>query len=44
MRLVYDREPPKEWAGQRSGPILMYNNEQHRDMIFAERLELPLSL
>jgi hypothetical protein len=28
VRLVYDSEPLKEWAGQRSGPILMYNNER----------------
>src|SRR5580704_16874778 len=30
VRLVYDSEPLKEWAGQRSGPILMYNNERPR--------------
>ena len=30
VRLVYDSEPLKEWAGQRSSPILMYNNERPR--------------
>src|SRR5262247_1569991 len=30
VRLVYDSEPLKEWAGQRSGPILVYNNERPR--------------
>src|SRR5262245_4165815 len=26
----YHSEPLKEWAGQRSGPILMYNDERPR--------------
>ena len=30
VRLVYDSEPLKEWAGQRSGPILVYNDERPR--------------
>ena len=30
VRLVYDSEPLKEWAGQRSAPILMYNNDRPR--------------
>jgi hypothetical protein len=30
VRLLYDSEPLKEWAGQRCGPILMYNNERPR--------------
>ena len=43
VRLVYDSEPLKEWAGQRSGPILMYNNERPRAgwaeiLLLSERL------
>jgi glutathione S-transferase len=43
VRLVYDSEPLKEWAGQRSGPILMYNDERPRAgwaeiLLLAERL------
>jgi glutathione S-transferase len=43
VRLVYDSEPLKQWAGQRSGPILMYNDERPRSgwaeiLLLAERL------
>jgi hypothetical protein len=43
VRLVYDSEPLKEWAGQRSGPILIYNNERPRAgwaeiLLLSERL------
>jgi hypothetical protein len=43
VRLVYDSEPLKEWVGQRSGPILMYNNERPRAgraeiLLLSERL------
>lgn len=43
VRLTYDSEPLKEWAGQRSGPVLIYENERPRSgwseiLIFAERL------
>jgi glutathione S-transferase len=43
VRLVYDSEPLKEWAGQRSGPILVYNDERPRSgwaeiLLLAERL------
>jgi hypothetical protein len=43
VRLVYDSEPLKEWVGQRSGPILLYNNERPRAgwaeiLLFSERL------
>jgi glutathione S-transferase len=27
VRLVYDSEPLAQWAGQRSGPVLVYNDE-----------------
>ena len=30
VRLVYDSEPLREWAGQRSGPVAIYDNEQPR--------------
>ena len=30
VRLVYDSEPLKEWAGQRSGPVAIYNDERPR--------------
>jgi glutathione S-transferase len=43
VRLVYDSEPLKEWAGQRSGPVLIYENERPRSgwdeiLLLAERL------
>jgi glutathione S-transferase len=43
VRLVYDSEPLKEWAGQRSGPVLMYGNEPPRAgwaeiLLLSERL------
>ena len=30
VRLVYDSEPLMQWAGQRSGPVAMYNDEPPR--------------
>jgi glutathione S-transferase len=30
VRLTYDSEPLKEWAGQRNGPVLVYENERPR--------------
>src|SRR5215469_7541614 len=30
VRLVYDSEPLREWAGQRSGPVAIYDAEQPR--------------
>ena len=43
VRLVYDSELLREWAGQRSGPVAIYDNEQPRSgwaeiLLFAERL------
>jgi glutathione S-transferase len=43
VRLVYDSAPLNEWAGQRSGPILMYNDERPRSgwaeiLLLSERL------
>ena len=43
VRLVYDSESLKEWAGQRSGPIAVYDNERPRAgwaeiLLLAERL------
>lgn len=43
VRLVYDNEPLKEWAGQRSGPVAIYENERPRSgwaeiLLLAERL------
>jgi glutathione S-transferase len=43
VRLVYDSEPLREWAGQRSAPVAIYNNEQPRSgwaeiLLLAERL------
>ena len=43
MRLDYDSEPLKEWVGQRSGPILLHNNERPRAgwaeiLLLSERL------
>jgi glutathione S-transferase len=49
VRLAYDSEPLKEWAGQRSGPVLIYENERPRSgwaeiLLFAERLAPSPSL
>jgi glutathione S-transferase len=43
VRLAYDSEPLKQWAGQRSGPVAIYENESPRDgwaeiLLLAERL------
>jgi glutathione S-transferase len=43
VRLVYDSEALKEWAGERSGPIAIYDNEKPRSrwsdiLLLAERL------
>jgi glutathione S-transferase len=43
VRLVYDSEPLREWAGQRSGPVLVYEDERPRSgwaeiLLLAERL------
>jgi glutathione S-transferase len=49
VRLVYDSEQLKAWAGQRSGPILMYNDERPRSgwadiLLLSERLAPTPSL
>jgi glutathione S-transferase len=49
VRLVYDSEPLKQWAGQRSGPVLIYENESPRSgwaeiLLLAERLAPSPSL
>src|SRR5215470_17666328 len=43
VRLVYDDERLKEWAGQRSGPVAIYEQERPRAgwseiLLLAERL------
>ena len=43
VRLVYDSEPLREWAGQRSGPVAIYDEERPRAgwaeiLLLAERL------
>jgi glutathione S-transferase len=43
VRLAYDSEPLKEWAGQRNGPVAVYNDERPRHgwaeiLLLAERL------
>src|ERR1700683_2298624 len=43
VRLIYDSEALQQWAGQRSGPVLIYNDERPRSgwgeiLLFAERL------
>ena len=30
VRLVYDSEPLKQWAGQRSGPVAIFDKEPPR--------------
>ncbi|MCW5735505.1 MAG: hypothetical protein KIS73_15355 [Enhydrobacter sp.] len=49
VRLVYDSEPLKQWAGQRSGPVAIYDNEPPRAgwaeiLLLAERLAPTPSL
>lgn len=49
VRLVYDSESLKEWAGRRSGPVAIYDNEQPRAgwaeiLLLAERLAPTPSL
>ena len=49
VRLVYDSEPLKEWAGQRNAPVLVYENERPRSgwaeiLLLAERLAPTPSL
>jgi glutathione S-transferase len=49
VRLTYDSEPLKEWAGQRSAPVLIYENERPRSgwaeiLLLAERLAPTPSL
>ena len=43
VRLSYDSEPLKQWAGQRSGPVAIYDGERPRSgwaeiLLLAERL------
>src|SRR5215472_8670136 len=43
VRLAYDSDSLKEWAGQRSGPVAIYDNEPPRSgwseiLLLAERL------
>jgi len=49
VRLAYDSEKLKEWAGQRSGPVAIYDNEPPRAgwaeiLLLAERLAPEPSL
>ena len=49
VRLAYDSEPLKEWAGQRSGPVAIYDKEPPRAgwaeiLLLAERLAPQPSL
>lgn len=49
VRLAYDSEPLKEWAGQRSGPVAIYDKERPRSgwaeiLLLAERLAPTPSL
>ncbi len=49
VRLVYDSEPLKQWAGERSGPVAVYDNERPRPgwaeiLLLAERLAPTPSL
>jgi glutathione S-transferase len=49
VRLVYDSEPLKEWAGQRSAPVAVYESERPRAgwaeiLLLAERLAPSPSL
>ena len=49
VRLAYDSEPLKEWAGQRSAPVLIYENDRPRSgwaeiLLLTERLAPTPSL
>jgi glutathione S-transferase len=49
VRLAYDSEPLQGWAGQRSGPVAIYNDERPRSgwaeiLLLAERLAPEPSL
>jgi glutathione S-transferase len=49
VRLSYDSEPMKQWAGQRSGPVAVYNDDKPRSgwaeiLLLAERLAPEPSL
>src|SRR5579863_1111372 len=49
VRLVYDSEALKDWAGERSGPIAIYDDEKPRSrwndiLLLAERLSPPPAL
>jgi glutathione S-transferase len=49
VRLTYDSEPLKAWAGQRSAPVVIYENERPRSgwaeiLLLAERLAPSPSL
>lgn len=49
VRLVYDSESLREWAGQRSGPVAIYDNERPRAgwaeiLLLAERLAPAVAL
>jgi glutathione S-transferase len=49
VRLLYDSELLKEWAGQRSGPVAIYENERPRSgwaeiLLLSERLKPTPSL
>jgi glutathione S-transferase len=49
VRLVYDSEPLKQWAGQRTGPVAIYDDEPPRAgwaeiLLLAERLAPAPSL
>jgi glutathione S-transferase len=49
VRLAYDSEPLKQWAGQRSGPVAIYDDEPPRAgwaeiLLLAERLAPEPSL
>src|SRR5262245_29473924 len=49
VRLAYDSEPLREWAGQRTGPVAIYDDERPRAgwaeiLLLAERLAPTLSL
>ena len=49
VRLVHDSEPLREWAGQRCGPVAIYDNEKPRSgwaeiLLLAERLAPTPSL
>lgn len=49
VRLAYDSEPLKDWAGQRNGPVAIYERERPRSgwaeiLLLAERLAQAPSL